>query len=129
MSDLNTPERDASGRFVKPPEPEAPRVPGQIDGMHPMARLLFGWVEHKRTPALLLLGVMAVSAALILIDLAYQRHEHFDLANATGFYGLWGFGAFAFAVLSGWPLGRLLRRDEDYYGEGDTRPKDVEAGE
>jgi hypothetical protein len=32
-----------------------------------------------------------------------------------GFYALFGFLAFGVAVLSGWPLGKLLRRREDYY--------------
>ena len=64
---------------------------------------------------------------MIVIDLGVNRHEYLDFANATGFYAIWGFAAFAIAVLSGWPLGKLLRRDEDYYGEADTTPQDVES--
>ena len=118
-------ERDRSGRFVKPDAPET-QAPGD-DDMHPMARVLFGWVESKRTPGLLLALVALICAALIVADLALPRHEYVEMASTTAFYGLWGFGAFSLAVLTGWPLGKLLRRSEDYYGEAETTPKDVEA--
>lgn len=124
MSDPTTPERDAHGRFVKPPEAPPPRMPGESD-MHPAARVMFGWVSAKWLPNLLLLIVALVSLALVLIDLRVERQEFFGMADATGFYALWGFGSFALAVLSGWPLARLLRREADYYGEGDTTPQNV----
>lgn len=92
---------------------------------HPAARALFGWVEAKSTPTFILVGVIALSVLLFVIDIFVDRHEYLHFAESLGFYGLWGFGGFALAVLSGWPLGRLLRRDEDYYGEADTRPADV----
>ena len=123
MSDTSSPDRDASGRFVKNDAPAAPKVGD--DQMHPMARLLFGWVSAKATPAILLWGKIAICAGLILADLGIHRHEYLHFAEFNGFYGIWGFGAFAFAVLSGWPLGRLLRRDEDFYGEGDATPQDA----
>lgn len=119
------PDRDSSGRFVKP-ESDAP--PPSDKNIHPISKLLFGWVESPRTPLLLLLIVALISASLIVADLFVDRHEYkyTAFAESTGFYGFWGFTAFALAVLSGWPLGKLLRRDEDYYGEADTTPDDVE---
>ncbi|MDJ0922614.1 MAG: hypothetical protein QNI84_15910 [Henriciella sp.] len=121
-------ERDSSGRFVKPPE-QTPNMPTGADDVHPVGRLLFGWVENKRTPSILLGLVVLVIIGLTVADLLVDRHDYFDFANTVWFYSLWGFGAFALAVLSGWPLGHLLRRDEDYYGEAETRPDDVEADE
>lgn len=118
------PERDASGRFVKP-EQDTPQ-PGD-ENMHPMSKLLFGWVGSPRTPLILLILVILICVGLVLYDWTLNRHEYLDFANANGFYALWGFAAFALAVLSGWPLGKLLRRDEDYYGEADTTPQDVES--
>jgi len=118
------PERDANGRFVKP-EPVAPKP--NDDDMHPVSKLLFGWVSSPRTPLVILVAVVVISLGLVLFDLSVDRHEYLDFANANGFYAIWGFAAFALAVLSGWPLGRLLRRDEDYYGEADTTPHDVES--
>ncbi len=93
---------------------------------HPAARVLFGWVDAKSTPGLFLVGVAALAVLLFVIDLFTDRHEYFHFAEGLGFYGFWGFCAFALAVLSGWPLGALLRRSEDYYGEADTRPADVD---
>ena len=123
MSDTSSPERDSSGRFVKPDAPATPRLD---DGeMHPMARFLFGWVSAKPTAAIFLWGTIAICAGLVLADLAVHRHEYLHFAEFNGFSGIWGFGAFALAVLSGWPLGRMLRRGEDYYGEGDATPQDA----
>lgn len=117
------PERDSSGRFLKPERDEP--MPND-DDMHPMSKLLFGWVGSPRTPLIVLLLVLLICAGLVVFDLSVNRHEYVDMANANGFYAIWGFAAFALAVLSGWPLGKLLRRDEDYYGEADTTPQDVE---
>jgi len=119
------PERDANGRFVKTepvPGSDAPEA-----GQHPVSHMLFGWVEHPKTPSYLFMGAITLSVLLVLVDLLVSRHEKIEFANMTGFYGLWGFGAFAFAVLSGWPLGAFLRRDEAYYGEAEITPDDVEA--
>lgn len=118
------PERDSSGRFLKP-EHDEPKP--SDDDMHPMSKLLFGWVGSSRTPLILLVLVIIICIALVLFDLTVNRHEYLEFANANGFYAIWGFAAFALAVLSGWPLGKLLRRDEDYYGEADTTPQDVES--
>ncbi len=116
-------DRDETGRFVKP---ESPASTPDVSETHPMAKILFGWVEAPKTPLILLMLVILTSAALIVLDVLVMRNEYVGFANADWFYGLWGFGAFALAVLSGWPLGRLLRRDEDYYGEADITPDDID---
>jgi len=97
------------------------------DQMHPVAKALFGWTEYKRTPVILLAVVIGVCIGLASADLMVNRHDYFHFAESTAFYAIWGFAAFALAVLSGWPLGKLLRRDEDYYGEAETTPSDTEA--
>ena len=65
------------------------------------------------------------SVVLILIDLAMSRHDKVDMANTVGFYAVYGFAAFAFVVIMGHPLGKLLRRDENFYGDQD---EDEEEG-
>ncbi|MEQ3745233.1 MAG: hypothetical protein ABNH53_03235 [Henriciella sp.] len=123
---MTTPtERDASGRFIKN-ETDSAEVNHGADDMHPVSKILFGWVENKRTPLALLVVIIVVCVSLFAVDVFHHRPEYLHFAEATGFYALWGFGAFALAVLSGWPLGKLLRRSEDYYGEADTVPNDVE---
>ncbi len=123
MSDENMTspvERDASGRFVRKASDEVEaRPPVDTSDMHPIAKALFGWVSWPGTGSLVFWGLAALSAALIIGDLALIRHDKVESANATGFYGAYGFASFALVVLAGWPLGRLLRRPEDYYDDGD----------
>lgn len=87
--------------------------------MHPIAKALFGWVGHVWTGRIILWGLVALSVVLIFADLAHHRHVEEDIEGITGFYGLYGFVAFSFVVLMGRPLGWLLRRREDYYGDDD----------
>ncbi|KJS37535.1 MAG: hypothetical protein VR74_08335 [Hyphomonas sp. BRH_c22] len=91
-----------------------------------MAKILFGWTEARHIGAIIFWGIGLLSALLIVIDLFVNRHDYFSFANATGFYGLYGFAAFAFVVLMGWPLGNLLRRGENYYGDAGGPPADVD---
>ena len=128
MSD-DTPqaERDASGRFVK----QAAETLHDLhtpsnEGIHPLSKILFGWVESKLTGPAILWGTVGLSVFLVVIDLAMHRHEYFHFAEATGFYAIYGFAAFAFVVLMGWPLGRLLHRDENYYGDAGGPPSDID---
>lgn len=127
MSDNNDNDRDNSGRFVKRAAETAHRMHTPSDeGVHPMAKLLFGWTEWKGIGNVIFWGVLGLSVLLILLDLLIDRHEYFHFAEATGFYGLYGFCAFAFVVLMGWPLGRLLRRDINYYKDAGGPPADID---
>ncbi len=125
MTDTPSPERDAAGRFVRRAG-ETPKADDDSDTIHPVARMLFGWVSHKFTGAAIFWGLAFLSVALVAAELLIERHEKVALAKATGFYALWGFGAFAFVVLMGWPLGALLRRRENYYEDGEGMPADVD---
>lgn len=96
-----------------------PRMSQNDNDMHPIAKAVFGWVGHKWTGHIILFGLLGVSVVLIGIDLVYDRHVEEDIERISGFYGIFGFVAFGFVVLMGRPLGWLLRRDEDYYGDAD----------
>lgn len=127
MSETPESERDASGRFVRRAAETAHRLHTTSDeGIHPMSKILFGWTEWKHIGAVIFWGVLGLSAFLIAIDVGIARHEYFHFAEATGFYGLWGFLSFAFVVLMGWPLGKLLRRDANYYGDAGGPPADID---
>ena len=128
MSDETpTDPRDSGGRFVSRAAEKAHQLHTPSDeGVHPMAKILFGWTEAKHAGTLIFWGLAALCIVLILMDLVVPRHESVSIAHATGFYGLWGFAAFAFVVLMGWPLGRLLRKREDYYGDPGGPPADVD---
>lgn len=126
-NDTTPPVRDTSGRFVKSAAEKVnamSRTPD--DGIHPMSRVLFGWTEKKGIGGIIFWGMAALSVILVLLDLVVPRHEKVGIANAVGFYALWGFGAFSFVVLMGWPLGKLLRRDENYYGDLSGPPADID---
>lgn len=119
--------RDTSGRFVKRAATVVSAMSRTSDeGVHPMSKVLFGWTERKNIGAILFWGFAIASVALLLADLAVDRHDKVALANSAGFYGLWGFLSFSFVVLMGWPLGRLLRRDENYYGDAGGAPSDTD---
>lgn len=90
------------------------------------AKLLFGWTSKPWTGRVIFIVTVLVSLGLVfiepLLELAageghHFRHAYFNIDAITGFHAWWGFGAFALVVLAGWPLGRLLRRDEDYYDD------------
>lgn len=129
MTDVPATERDSAGRFVKAEIEPTPIAAD--DTVHPMATLLFGWVDAKRTPTILLGVILLLSIVLVAADLSVLREAPVGMANLTGFFGAVGFLAVAIPVLAAWPLSRLLRRREDFYGEGDDTPvsaADEEAG-
>ena len=128
MTDETKPaKRDASGRFI---QNAAERVnalsrtaPG---GEHPMGKIFWGWTGSKAAGGLVFWVVAALAVLLVALDFVIGRSEPVGLAGTVGFYALWGFGAFAVIALAGWPLGRLLRRDLDYYGEESGPPADID---
>lgn len=127
MTDDTPPVRDSSGRFVKRATETVNALSRTSDeGIHPMAKVLFGWTEAKGIGSILLWLTGILSVLLILADLVVDRHEKINAANLFGFYGLFGFAALGFVVLAGWPLGSLLRRGEDYYGDGNAPPADID---
>ena len=127
MTDQTPPVRDTSGRFVRQAAEKVNAMSRTTEeGVHPMAKVLFGWTEAKNIGAILFWVMAGLSLALVAADLLIARHEKIAFANSVGFYGIWGFLAFSFVVLMGWPLGKLLRRPEDYYGDAGGPPADID---
>lgn len=128
MSNDTTPAgRDPSGRFVKSAAEKVnamTRTPD--DGIHPMSRGLFGWTAHKALGGIIFWTLAALSLLLVLLDLLIERHEKIAVAGSAGFYAIWGVIALTVTVLAAWPLGRLLRRGENYYGDAGGPPVDVD---
>jgi hypothetical protein len=115
--------RDTSGRFVKRAVEKAHTLNVPSDaGVHPMAKILFGWTEGRRTGALLFWLIGLAGLGLIGADLVVPHTEDFAIARMTGFNGVFGFCAFALIVLAGWPLGMLLRRAPDFYDPPEALP-------
>ena len=82
---------------------------------------IFGWTSSKKTGSIVFFGMLVVCALLVLASFVLPgRHEYIHMAEFAPCYALFGFGAFAFVVLTGWPLAKLLRRAENYYEAKET---------
>lgn len=130
MSDVTPAGRDQSGRFRKTEREDALHAVDDGD-MHPMAKLLFGWVSAGATGSFILWGVIILAIALVAADYMIGRAAPVNIVAFNGALGALGAGAVVIIALLAWLAGSLLRRSEDYYGEGDATPLDArqEAGE
>jgi len=84
-------------------------------GEHPLSVLLFSWMRGKMFLRVFVALLLVAGVAAIALEAMSLAKPIKDVTSMPGFYAGFGFIAFAVAVLSGWPLGRLLRRREDYY--------------
>lgn len=75
------------------------------------------WLDEPRNVTRLVYALYAVCALLLAADVLVHRHAHFEFERWFGFYAIFGFAAYCAIVQSARALRRLLRRDEDYYGE------------
>ncbi|MBO6797173.1 hypothetical protein [Maricaulis sp.] len=85
--------------------------------IHPLARP-FLWLDAKwlKSSMFWIFGILTV--AFVAADVFHPRHEYVHLAEITGFYAMWGFGAFVLAVMIGWIVIRgVLGREENYWDE------------
>ena len=73
------------------------------------------WLDGKRTGKRVFWGLSALCAGLGLADFLYRRHVIFDFEAFPLAYAIFGFVCFFGIVLSGYPLRKLVMRDEDYY--------------
>tara|TARA_B100000686_G_scaffold331721_1_gene395594 strand:+ start:1098 stop:1376 length:279 start_codon:yes stop_codon:yes gene_type:complete len=80
-----------------------------------------GWIENPdniRKLYRILLVVCALLLAADLLDLMhvfYHKHTHYDVEGWFGFYGIFGFIAYALIVGAGWIWRTIVMRDADYY--------------
>lgn len=76
-----------------------------------------GWVERPRNVTRIFRGLVLVCVAIGLADFLYHKHVHYDFEQWPGFYGVYGFVSCVGLVLLAKQLRRLIKRDEDYYGD------------
>lgn len=84
-------------------------------GEHPLSVLLFSWMRTRLFAKVFTWGLGVIGVGLIGLEIWLALKPIKDATSVPGFQGVFGFIAFGLAVLSGWPLGRMLRRPEDYY--------------
>lgn len=74
------------------------------------------WLDESRNVNKLVGLLIATCIGLALFDALYTKHGHFTFEESLPvFYGVFGFLAYCFIVLSAKALRRVLKRDEDYY--------------
>ena len=73
------------------------------------------WLDDKRNVDKLVWALVLVCAGLILADLFYHKHVHFEFESWFGFFGWYGFICCIGLVLVAKEMRRLVKRDEDYY--------------
>lgn len=127
MSEPTDNGRDTSGRFVKRAAEKVHNLhTPSAEGIHPLSQILFGWTHRKGIGNVIFWVLLVLSIFVLSVDFFVRRHDYLTFANYSGFYGIWGFVAFSFAVIMGWPLGHLLRRDENYYGDAGGPPDGID---
>lgn len=77
------------------------------------------WLDKPRNVTRLVYVLYAICAVLVAAELVVHRHAHFTFEAWFGFYAIFGFGAYCVIVLSARALRRMVRRDENYYGEAE----------
>lgn len=65
-------------------------------------------------------------AAVLAAEFFYHKHPYFGFDGWFGFYAAFGFLAYCFIVFSAKGFRRLVKRREDYYGEGDSETEEAE---
>lgn len=88
------------------------------DDIHPIARRL-RFLEAASFGRRFMMALAVVFVGLGAVDLVHHRHALFSWEGLPFFHSVFGFAAFTFVVLMGWPLRRLLSRPENYYAEDD----------
>lgn len=79
-----------------------------------------GWADRPGVRRFIV-GVLIIAclgaAAAGFNEAWHNPHPHFDVEGFPVFFAIYGFVAFAFIVLAGQHLRRLVGRKEDYYDE------------
>lgn len=73
------------------------------------------WLDKSKNVNKLVYILYSVCALLLLVDLLYHKHVHFNFEGWFGFYAWFGFLAYTFIVMSAKLFRKLIKRQEDYY--------------
>ena len=74
-----------------------------------------GWADHPALAKALVPGLLVVCGLLILADLGYHKHGHYDFEEWVGFHGFYGFLSFVFLVQTSSLMRTVTWRQENYY--------------
>lgn len=71
--------------------------------------------ERPATIRGFVIALVVVGAAFLFGDFFYDKHTHYEVEGAFGFYAFVGFGSYLGLIFVAKALRRVLRRSEDYY--------------
>lgn len=75
------------------------------------------WLDNPRNVDKLVYVLYAVCALLFLVDFAYEKHGHFAFEEWVAFYAWYGFLSYVGLIFVSKAFRRLVKRNEDYYGD------------
>lgn len=75
------------------------------------------WLDKPDNVNRLVYVLYAVCAVLILLDFLYHKHVNFPFEGWFGFFSWFGFIACVVLVLLAKKMRKIVKRDEDYYGD------------
>jgi hypothetical protein len=73
------------------------------------------WLDDPRNVNKIVYALCGVCLLLLLCDLMYDKHVHFDFEHWFGFSGFFGLIACVALALAARILRVVLKRGEDYY--------------
>ena len=117
-SEANAAKPAGAAKAARKAKSETPPAPLQTTAG--FSDFVFGWTRSPKAGGFVLVGLGLLGLLLAALDFVMHRHAKFTLEAAYGFYALFGFLAFSFVVLMGWPLRHLLGRPEGYYDGGSS---------
>lgn len=86
---------------------------------HPHDKEKTYWLDQPANVNKLVYALYAACAGLLIAELFVHKHGHFDFELWFGFFGFYGFCAYVFIVMSAKGMRVFLRRDENYYNDGE----------
>lgn len=75
------------------------------------------WLDDPRNVDKLAYALYVVCALLFLVDFTYEKHGHFAFEDWIAFYAWYGFLSYVGLIFVSKAFRRLVKRDEDYYGD------------
>jgi transposase len=75
------------------------------------------WLDDRRNVDKIFYGLALICAGLFLADFFYHKHVTFAFEDWFGFFAWYGFICCVTLVLLAKQMRKLVKRDEDYYGD------------
>lgn len=93
----------------------------------PLIGRLLLWVDRPGSANKLFWILGAICLGLFLYDFTFEKHGHFEMEHLPGFFGVFGFIAFAAVIFGAKALRVLIKRPEDFYADKAIDSEDYPA--